>query len=150
MGVEIKEFGEIQKIHALAMMKSGGGAATPTLLYALDCLLKRYDNGLPSPSDLRCRLRESNYLRRMDLEASRYNTKQMTMNSPTERSEVPKIDVSYEKHVALCRQMRVNINRDKNVFDLAKEVIEKHPEADLNLLLQHLQSHVYVATTATK
>ena len=86
----------------------------------------------------------------MDLEASRYNTKQMTMNSPTEHPEVPELDVSYEKHVALCRQITVNINRDKHVFDLAREVIEKHPEADLNLLLQHLQSHVSVATTATK
>ena len=141
MSVGITEFGETQQRHALAMMKSGG-AATPTVLYALDCMLKRYDNGLPSPSDLRCRLRESNYLRRMDLEASRYNTKQITMNSPTERSKVPELDVSYEKHVALCRQMRATISREKNVFDLAKEITAKHSEADLNLLLQHLRSHV--------
>ena len=57
MGVEIKEFGEIQN-KLCPSHDEFGGAATPTRLYALDYLPKRYNNVLPSPSNLRCRLRE--------------------------------------------------------------------------------------------
>ena len=70
MTTEIEQFGLTQIRHAQATMNSRG-TATFILMYALDCLMKRYNDGLPSPSDLRCRLREINYLRCADLEAAR-------------------------------------------------------------------------------
>jgi hypothetical protein len=161
MSVKIKEYSLLQTRHALRM-KERGGPATPALLFALDHLLKWYDDGLQSkglePSDLRHHLREDNYLQRkyLDKEAKGKEARGKT-HSQVSGLKIPDLNILPEERRTFCRQMRVEISKEKTMLDFVagemlssetqkemwectcQKITENYVETDLNQLLTVLR-----------
>ena len=141
MHVKIKEYSLLQTRHTLRM-KERGGPATPALLFALDHLLKWYDDGLQSkglePSNLRHHLREYNSLQRKYLykEAKGKEARGKT-RSQVSGLKIPDLNISPEERVTFCQQMRVEISKEKNDVGLGgrRSVVVRNTEGNMGVHL---------------
>jgi len=125
MGRKLKEFELVQTRHAMSMMS--GGAGRPTLLVALDHLLKKYDDELQwnclEPSNLREHLRLANYERENELRMiERWNCKRRRkVNEELNVARIEDLDIPTEEHNRLCRHMRSEICAEESILILDEE-----------------------------